>query len=106
MDYPNEFNKKSLLKMLKTPDGEFSIIYNRVMESLKRGEYGVGIDEVYESVCDIINFDRIREREKIIRHDVKARIEEFNFLASVYSFVKQIVLEDLVKTGLLKQPNG
>jgi adenylosuccinate lyase len=35
----------------------------------------------YEKVLDEVNLESIDAREKITRHDVKARIEEFNALA-------------------------
>ena len=35
----------------------------------------------YEKVINLVDLDSIDAREKIIRHDVKARIEEFNALA-------------------------
>src|SRR5262245_2866688 len=48
-------------------------------------ELGVDVpDEVvasYENVVDHVDLDSIRDRERITRHDVKARIEEFNALA-------------------------
>ena len=45
---------------------------------------GADADEViaaYESVVDRVDLDSIDARERITRHDVKARIEEFNDLA-------------------------
>lgn len=35
----------------------------------------------YEKVIEVIDFESIREREEVLHHDVKARIEEFNQLA-------------------------
>ena len=35
----------------------------------------------YEKVVETINLESIDQREKKLRHDVKARIEEFNALA-------------------------
>src|SRR5205814_4838131 len=37
--------------------------------------------EAYEDVVDKVDLDSIAARERVTRHDVKARIEEFNFLA-------------------------
>ena len=37
--------------------------------------------EAYEKAKDLIDLDSIKAREKITHHDVKARIEEFCFLA-------------------------
>jgi adenylosuccinate lyase len=48
-------------------------------------ELGVAIPEAaidaYEAVLDQVDLVRIAERERVTRHDVKARIEEFNALA-------------------------
>jgi adenylosuccinate lyase len=48
-------------------------------------DLGVSIPDTavaaYESVVDDINLGSIAERERVTRHDVKARIEEFNALA-------------------------
>ena len=41
----------------------------------------VGTPEQYEAVIDTINLESIAERERVTKHDVKARIEEFNDLA-------------------------
>jgi len=40
-----------------------------------------GVPEKYEAVVNTINLDSISERERVTKHDVKARIEEFNDLA-------------------------
>ena len=40
-----------------------------------------GIPEKYEAVIDTVNLESIAERERVTKHDVKARIEEFNDLA-------------------------
>jgi len=52
-----------------------------------KAQRGLGLDiskeaiEAYESVKDQVNPESIRQREAVTRHDVKARIEEFNELA-------------------------
>ncbi|HEU4492320.1 MAG TPA: adenylosuccinate lyase [Jiangellales bacterium] len=40
-----------------------------------------GVVASYEAVLDDVDLDSIRRREEVTRHDVKARIEEFNALA-------------------------
>ena len=40
-----------------------------------------GVPEKYEAVVDTVNLESIAERERVSKHDVKARIEEFNDLA-------------------------
>ena len=41
-----------------------------------------GVVEAYEAVVDQVDLGSIAARERVTRHDVKARIEEFNALAS------------------------
>ena len=52
-----------------------------------QGKYGVEISSTdiqsYEKVFEVIDLDSIDSREKKLRHDVKARIEEFNSLAGL-----------------------
>jgi len=43
--------------------------------------------EAYEQVIDIVDFDSMAARERVTRHDVKARIEEFNALSGGYEVV-------------------
>ena len=40
-----------------------------------------GVVEAYEAVVDQVDLDSIAARERVTRHDVKARIEEFSDLA-------------------------
>jgi len=40
-----------------------------------------GVIEAYEKVVDTVDLDSIAARERVTRHDVKARIEEFSALA-------------------------
>src|SRR3954471_17245020 len=40
-----------------------------------------GVVEAYEKVLDQVDLDSIAARERVTRHDVKARIEEFAALA-------------------------
>ena len=42
-----------------------------------------GVVEAYEAVVDRVDLDSIGAREQITRHDVKARIEEFNSVAAL-----------------------
>ena len=48
-------------------------------------ELGVAVDPAapadYERVLEQVDLDSIAARERVLRHDVKARIEEFNALA-------------------------
>jgi adenylosuccinate lyase len=50
--------------------------------------------DAYQSVLDRVDLDRIAERERITRHDVKARIEEFNALAGYEHIHKGMTSRD------------
>lgn len=57
-------------------------------------------DEViaaYESVVDEVHLDSIAERERVTRHDVKARIEEFNARAGCEHVHKGMTSRDLTE---------
>ena len=51
----------------------------------------------YEAVIDKIDLESIAAREKITRHDVKARIEEFNELAGHEHIHKGMTSRDLTE---------
>ncbi len=56
-----------------------------------------GVVEAYERVVDQVDLDSIREREKVTRHDVKARIEEFCALAGHEHIHKGMTSRDLTE---------
>jgi len=56
-----------------------------------------GVIEAYEKVADQINLASIMERERITRHDVKARIEEFCDLAGHEHIHKGLTSRDLTE---------
>ncbi len=56
-----------------------------------------GTVEAYERVIDRIDLDSIQAREKITRHDVKARIEEFCALAGHEHIHKGMTSRDLTE---------
>ena len=56
-----------------------------------------GVIEAYESVVDDIDLASIAEREKITRHDVKARIDEFTALAGTEHIHKGMTSRDLTE---------
>ena len=51
----------------------------------------------YEKVLDTVDLASIRERERVLRHDVKARIEEFNALAGHEHVHKGMTSRDLTE---------
>lgn len=53
--------------------------------------------KAYEKVIDQVDLDSIAEREKVTRHDVKARIEEFNALAGHEHIHKGMTSRDLTE---------
>ena len=53
--------------------------------------------EDYEAVVDDVDLDRIAERERVTRHDVKARIEEFCALAGHEHIHKGMTSRDLTE---------
>ncbi len=66
-----------------------------------QSEFGIEIPEnaiaAYEAVIDSIDLESIAVREKITRHDVKARIEEFNALAGYQQIHKGMTSRDLTE---------
>lgn len=56
-----------------------------------------GVIEAYERVKDQVNLDSIMQRERITRHDVKARIEEFCALAGHEHIHKGMTSRDLTE---------
>lgn len=56
-----------------------------------------GCIEAYESVRDQIDLEAIRERERVTRHDVKARIEAFCQLAGFEQIHKGLTSRDLTE---------
>ena len=56
-----------------------------------------GVVADYEAVADTVDLDSIAERERITRHDVKARIEEFNALAGHEHIHKGMTSRDLTE---------
>ncbi|WP_374457791.1 adenylosuccinate lyase [Nocardioides sp.] len=56
-----------------------------------------GVVEAYESVIDKVDLDSIAARERVTRHDVKARIEEFSALAGHEHIHKGMTSRDLTE---------
>jgi adenylosuccinate lyase len=56
-----------------------------------------GAIESYEAVMDAVDLDSIRDRERVTRHDVKARIEEFCALAGHEHIHKGMTSRDLTE---------
>ena len=56
-----------------------------------------GVIEAYEAVVDQVDLDSIAVRERVTRHDVKARIEEFSSLAGSEHIHKGMTSRDLTE---------
>lgn len=56
-----------------------------------------GVIEAYEAVVDQVDLDSIADRERVTRHDVKARIEEFCALAGHEHIHKGMTSRDLTE---------
>ncbi len=56
-----------------------------------------GVIEAYEAVVDQVDLDSIEDRERVTRHDVKARIEEFSALAGFEQIHKGMTSRDLTE---------
>lgn len=56
-----------------------------------------GVIEAYEKVIDTVDLDSIAARERVTRHDVKARIEEFAALAGHEHIHKGMTSRDLTE---------
>jgi adenylosuccinate lyase len=56
-----------------------------------------GAVEAYAAVVDKVDLDSIAARERVTRHDVKARIEEFNGLAGLEQVHKGMTSRDLTE---------
>ena len=61
------------------------------------GDDPAAVIKAYEDVVEKVDLDRIGEREQITRHDVKARIEEFNALAGFEHIHKGMTSRDLTE---------
>ncbi len=63
------------------------VLERRLWVAVLRAQQDLGVDgpdgalEAYEAVIDDVDLDSIAARERVTRHDVKARIEEFAALA-------------------------
>ena len=83
---------------------EYKIVLERQLwVAVLRAQRDLGIDvpagvvEAYEAVIDQVDLESIRDREKVTRHDVKARIEEFSALAGHEHVHKGMTSRDLTE---------
>ena len=85
-----------------SPEGRI-ILERDFWIAVMKAQLNLGLDipaeaiSAYESVKDQVNLAAIDERERITRHDVKARIEEFNDLAGHEHIHKGMTSRDLTE---------
>lgn len=79
------------------------IMERQLWIAVMKAQKDLGVDipaeaiAAYENVIDQVDLDSIAQREKITRHDVKARIEEFNDLAGFEHVHKGMTSRDLTE---------
>ena len=79
------------------------VLERRLWLAVLRAQRDLGVDvpdgavEAYEAVVDKVDLDSIAARERVTRHDVKARIEEFNALAGLEQVHKGMTSRDLTE---------
>ncbi len=79
------------------------VLERRLWIAVLRAQRDLGVDvpdgviEDYERVATQVDLDSIRDRERITRHDVKARIEEFCALAGHEHIHKGMTSRDLTE---------
>lgn len=79
------------------------ILERQLWIAVMKAQKDLGVDipaeaiSAYEDVIDQVDLGSIAERERITRHDVKARIEEFNALAGFEHVHKGMTSRDLTE---------
>ena len=79
------------------------VLERRLWIAVLRAQKDLGVDvpdgvvEAYEAVVEQVDLGSIRDREAVTRHDVKARIEEFNALAGHEHVHKGMTSRDLTE---------
>ncbi|CAB0811457.1 adenylosuccinate lyase [Corynebacterium diphtheriae] len=90
------------LTELWSPEAKI-LLERQLWIAVMKAQKNLGLDipaeaiSAYEAVIDRIDLDSIAQREKITRHDVKARIEEFNALAGYEHIHKGMTSRDLTE---------
>ncbi|MEM9080805.1 MAG: adenylosuccinate lyase [Verrucomicrobiota bacterium] len=90
------------LKDIWSPEGRI-IIERELWLAVAKAQKDLGLDiphaafQAYENVLKKVNLSAIAARERITRHDVKARIEEFNDLAGQQHIHKGMTSRDLTE---------
>ena len=92
----------SQIRQIWSPEGRI-VLERDFWISVMKAQRSLGLDipeeaiAAYESVKEQVNLAAIDERERLTRHDVKARIEEFNELAGHEHIHKGMTSRDLTE---------
>jgi adenylosuccinate lyase len=79
------------------------VLERQLWLAVLRAQRELGIDvpaeaiEAYEKVVEVVDLESIEARERVTRHDVKARIEEFSALAGYEQIHKGMTSRDLTE---------
>src|SRR3954452_21094260 len=79
------------------------VLERRLWLAVLQAQADLGVDvpagaiAAYAAVVDHVDLDSIRDRERVTRHDVKARIEEFNALAGHQQIHKGMTSRDVTE---------
>ncbi len=79
------------------------VLERQLWVAVLRAQHDLGVDvpegvfAAYEKVLDDVDLDAITERERVTRHDVMARIEEFNALAGHQHIHQAMTSRDLTE---------
>ncbi|MFA9431351.1 adenylosuccinate lyase [Egicoccus sp. AB-alg2] len=90
------------MQALWSPEGKV-VLERQLWIAVLRAQRDLGVDvpdgvvEAYEAVVDKVDLDAIAARERVTRHDVKARIEEFCALAGHEHVHKGMTSRDLTE---------
>ena len=97
-------NRYASPEMARLWSAEHKIILERQLWiAVMRAQRELGVEipqeaiDAYGSVIDRVDLSSIAERERVTRHDVKARIEEFNALAGYEHIHKGMTSRDLTE---------
>jgi len=97
-------NRYASAKLTELWSPEYKIILERQLWiAVMKAQQGLGVDipneaiDAYEAVIDRVDLASIADRERVTRHDVKARIEEFNALAGHEHIHKGMTSRDLTE---------
>ncbi|RNE49843.1 adenylosuccinate lyase [Corynebacterium alimapuense] len=97
-------NRYASAELVELWSPEYKIVLERQLWiAVMKAQKDLGVDiptsaiAAYESVIDQVDLASIADRERITRHDVKARIEEFNALAGHEHIHKGMTSRDLTE---------